>query len=134
MTVNLKAIAVTLAITLSALGGYIVRDEPDTVIVFNVTYIEPSNLRDFKNRAELEDYLFKDDTDSFVYTDHFTCVSFAKRLSRYAAMNGYHIATMYDEHHLSNYTHVYNMAYCIDEDAYYIIEPQNDKILWKWRK
>jgi len=117
----------------AAFAGYLVKDRPNQII-FNVTYIEPSNLKDFQTRAELEDYLAKDDTSEFTYTSYFDCKEFGKRLSHYAGRNGYHIAMLWDEHQKSNNTHIYNLAYVINEGRYYVIEPQTDELVWSWRK
>jgi len=100
---------------------------------FDVTIIEPRELRHFKNKVELETFLEMDTTNLLDYRGGFKCLSFAEMLSYRAAENGYRVVVLIDawEYNIT-VKHAYNLAYCIEENTYYVIEPQSDMILYGW--
>lgn len=107
--------------------------EPQGPFVFNVEIIEPHELRHFRNRAELENFLEMDTTDLLDYRGDFKCLSFAEMLSHRAMESGYRLIVLQDAWTYNiTVRHAYNMAYCTEEDAFYIVEPQSDAILWSW--
>jgi len=102
--------------------------------VFNVQYIQPRELRHFQNQERLEQFLEMDTTDLLDYRGDFKCLNFAEMLSYRAMENGYRVVVLEDAwNHNVTVRHAYCMAYCLDEDTFYVIEPQTDEIIYTWK-
>jgi len=99
----------------------------------DVTVIEPHELRHFQSLRELETFLELDTTNLLSYRGDFKCLNFAETLSHHAMESGYRVVVLEDAWACNvAVRHAYNMAYCIEEDTFYVIEPQSDRIIYKW--
>ena len=101
--------------------------------IFNVEIMSSHELRHFKDHRELENFLEMDTTDLLDYRGDFKCLNFAEMLSYRAMENGYRVVVLEDawDHNIT-IRHAYCMAYCIEEDTFYVIEPQDDQIIYAW--
>jgi len=84
--------------------------------------------RYFKSLDELKAWLAEDDTNQIQYSDEFNCIDFALQLQERALADGYILSTEV----LPIAYHWANIA--VIGDAFYIIEPQDDRILFEGEK
>lgn len=82
-------------------------------------------LRDFSSIEELEAFLASDDTDKLCYEEDFTCVQFAKTLTRNAMEQGYWMEVVFD----IVAKHRYCQAYVDGKEI--LIEPQTDEVSFR---
>ena len=121
------------ALIASAYTLYRVEKLDPVTYVFNVEIMPSHELRHFKDHAELENFLEMDTTDFLDYRGDFKCLNFAEMLSYRALENGYRIVVLEDAwNHNITIRHAYCMAYCIEDDTFYVIEPQSDQIIYTW--
>jgi len=86
---------------------------------------EVKQVRHFNSLDELEEWLAEDDTDQLLYSDEFNCIDFALQLQERALADGYILSTEV----LPIAYHWANIA--VVGDVFYIIEPQDDRIILK---
>ena len=79
--------------------------------------------RRFNSLEELQAWLAEDDTNQMEYCNEFNCIDFALQLQERALADGYILSTEV----LPVAYHWANIA--VIGDVYYIIEPQDDRIL-----
>ena len=79
--------------------------------------------RYFNSLDELKAWLGEDDTNQMQYCDEFNCIDFALRLQECALADGYILSTEV----LPVAYHWANIA--VIGDMYYVIEPQDDRII-----
>ena len=100
---------------------------------FKIEVVQSHELRHFEDWSELEDFLETDTTNLINYRGDFKCLNFAEALSRRAMESGFCVVVLEDAW-ASNVEvrHAYNMAYCVAEDTFYVIEAQSDRIVYEW--
>jgi len=86
---------------------------------------EVKQVRHFNSLDELKEWLAEDDTDQILYSDEFNCIDFALQLQERALADGYILSTEV----LPIAYHWANIA--VVGDVFYVIEPQDDRIILK---